>query len=105
MVYIPGAGGEEHVEPMVSTRGPSSRGPRAVRKPGAGCEEHAVPTVSARGPSSRGPGAVRIPGAGGEGATLPPGRRWSVPGSDVLPVSARSDFSLFILEIEFPYSY
>ena len=82
---MPGAGGEE---PTAAERRPYSRGPGTVHIPGAGGKQRVVSMVSTRGPSSRGPGAVRIPSAGGEGVTLSPGRRWSVPGSDVLPVSA-----------------
>ena len=82
---LPGAGGEG---PTAGERWPSLRGPGAVRIPGAGGDERVIPTVSTSGPPLPGPGAVRIPGAGVPGTTLSPGGRWSVPGSDVVPVNA-----------------
>ena len=86
-IRIPSFGGEERVKPTVSTVRPSSRGPGAIRTPGSRGEKYVIPAVSTLRPSSRGPGAIRVPGSRGEEATPASGAQWSVPESDVLPVS------------------
>ena len=58
---IPGAGGEE---PTAAEERSSSRGAGAVRIPGAGGEEGVKPIASTRGHSLRESRTVRISGAG-----------------------------------------